>query len=58
MNNTYDTQSVESEYFGVSEYFDEDEETEKEFWKYWLDERNYQKETNTGVFREFRTDSQ
>ena len=58
MNNTYDTQSVESEYFGVSEYFDEDDETEKEFWKYWLDERNYQKETNTGVFREFRTDSQ
>lgn len=58
MNNTYDTQSVESEYFGVSEYFEEDEETEKEFWKYWLDERNYQKETNTGVFREFRTDSQ
>ena len=58
MSNTYDTQSVESEYFGVSEYFDEDDETEKEFWKYWLDERNYQKETNTGVFREFRTDSQ
>lgn len=58
MSNTYDTQSVESEYFGVSEYFDEDEETEKEFWKYWLDERNYQKETNTSVFRECRTDSQ
>ena len=33
MDNTYDTQSVESEYFGVSEYFEEDEETEKEFWK-------------------------
>lgn len=58
MDNVYDMQSVESEYFGVSEYFDEDEETEKEFWKYWLDERNYQKETNTSVFRECRTDSQ
>ena len=58
MDNVYDMQSVESEYFGYSEYFEEDEETEKEFWKYWLDERNYQKETNTGVFRECRTDSQ